>query len=377
MKAKRVLKSIGKWFLISLGGIVGLILIFLLLIRINSTGKEKPFLDEHGNVLANSIAVIEHPVINGVPQRLVIRGKDIRKPVLLRVHGGPGSTYLPPLFQLAGNDLEDLFVVCYWDQRGSGPAYTPDIPDSTLTLPQIVDDGLEVAEYLKNKFRKEKIYIEGASWGTTVSAYMVQKNPKIFHAYIGNGQMANQALSEQMSWDFVMEQAQKNNDSISIRQLLDIGRPPYPDKTNAEMAEACDIERLVVEKYVPFKPPVDNVMFRMIKTLLFYNGWSLKNKLNMIFNYDAMMIEPAYTTLWPTCFNINLIRDVPEWQIPEFIVQGENDHHTETSLAKEYFDSIQAPLKKWYLFEDAGHGANFEQPERYRSIIINDVLKEH
>jgi pimeloyl-ACP methyl ester carboxylesterase len=207
MNAKRILKSIGKWFLFLLGGMVGLILILLLIIRINSTGVEEPFLDENGKVLPNSIAVIEQPVMNGVVQRLVIRGKDVSKPVLLRVHGGPGSTYVPPFFQLAGNDMEDLVVVCYWDQRGSGPAYTPDIPDSTLTLPQIVDDGLEVAAYLKNKFNKDKIYIEGASWGTTVSAFMVQKKPELFHAYIGIGQMANQSLSEQMSWDFAMEKS--------------------------------------------------------------------------------------------------------------------------------------------------------------------------
>ena len=354
--------------------ILSLILVILLIIRFNSTGKEEPFTDENGKILSNSIAVIEQPVINGVAQRLVMRGREISKPVLLRVHGGPGSTFVPPLFQLLGIDMEDLFVVCYWDQRGSGPAYTSNIPDSTITLPQIVDDGLEVAAYLKSKFNKDKIYIEGASWGTTVSACMVQKNPELFYAYIGIGQMANQPLSEQMSWDFVMDQAQKNNDSLSIKQLIEIGRPPYPDKTNAEMADACDIERLVVDKYVPFKPPMDNSMTRMFKKVLLYNGFSFKNKLNMIFNYDAM-IEPAYKILWATCFNVNLFRDVAEWKIPVFIVQGENDHYTETSLAKAYFDSIQAPEKFWYLFEDAGHGANYEQPEKYRSIIINDVLK--
>ena len=370
----KILKKIGKWLLIFISVTLTFILVLLLIIRINSTGVEEPFLDENGKVLTNSIAVIEQPIMNGAVQRLVIRGKDMGKPVLLRVHGGPGSTYLPPFFQLAGNDLEDLFVVCYWDQRGSGPAYTPDIPISTITLPQIVDDGLEVAAYLKRKFNKDKIYIEGASWGTTVSAFMVQKNPELFYAYIGIGQMANQALSEQMSWDFAIEKSSENNDSISIRQLLEIGRPPYPDKTNAEMAEACDIERLVVDKYVPLKPPVDNAMIKLVKKVLLYNGFSLKNKLNMIFNYEAM-IEPAYTTLWPTCFHVNLIKDVPEWKIPVFIMHGENDHHTETLLAKEYFDTIQAPFKKWYLFEDAGHGVNIEQPEKYRSIYVDEILK--
>ena len=189
-------------------------------------------------------------VINGAPQRVTIRGKDINNPVLLRVTGGPGAL-TPAANKVIGIDLEDLFTVCYWDQRGAGPAYNSSIPDSTITLDQIVEDGLAVTRFLIEKFNKDKIYIEGLSWGTTVSAFMVQKNPELFKAYIGVGQMANQPLSEQMSFDFAMNEAQKHNDEESIEQLNTIGRPPYPNMTNVEMAEACDVERVVVEKYAP------------------------------------------------------------------------------------------------------------------------------
>jgi len=139
----KIIKKIGKWLLIITSGILTLILVFLLIIRVNSTGKEEPFKDENGKIIPNSIAVIEDKVINGAPQRLTIRGKDVNNPVLVKVHGGPGYPHIPPMYRILGIDLEDLFVVCYWDQRGSGSAYTPDIPDSTITLPQIVDDGLE------------------------------------------------------------------------------------------------------------------------------------------------------------------------------------------------------------------------------------------
>jgi pimeloyl-ACP methyl ester carboxylesterase len=56
-------------------------------------------------------------------------------------------------------------------------------------------------------------------------------------------------------------------------------------------------------------------------------------------------------------------------------MQGDNDHFTETSLAKDYFDSIDAPVKKWYLFEDATHSVQYEYPEKYRSIYIHEILK--
>ncbi len=219
----KILKKIGKWFLILLGAFVAFILVVLLIIRINSSGNEEPFLDEKGNVLPNSIATHEDMTINGVPQRITIRGKDKNNPVLLIVHGGPGAPILPVIYKLTGVDLEDIFTVCYWEQRGSGLAYNDSIPDLSITLTQIVDDGLELSNHLKKTFKKDKIYIEGLSWGTAVAAYMVQKKPELYHAYIGSGLMANLSLSEELSYEFAMSESQKHNDTISINQLKQRG----------------------------------------------------------------------------------------------------------------------------------------------------------
>jgi len=361
-----ILKKVGKWLLYIIGGILAFILLVLVIIRINSSGQEEPFLDENGEVLTNSIAMHENVDINGIPQRITIRGKDLSNPVLLRVHGGPGSASPPVISRINGFDLEDVFTVCYWEQRGAGVAYTKDIPDSTITLTQIVDDGLAVADYLRQKLKKDKIYLEGSSWGTAVSAFMAQENPSLFHSYIGIGQIANQPLSEQLSYDFVMSKAQNENDTISIRQLNEIGRPPYPNKTDAEMAHACNIERSIVRKYA--RPNV-NMDFRGLKTLMLDNSITFNQKLNPKQDY------PAFRLLWSTCFNVNLMREVPKWEIPVYIMHGDNDHYTETSLAKTYFDSLEAPTKKWFIFENATHPVQFEYPEKYRSIYIDEILK--
>lgn len=365
---RKILKKIGKWFLVLLGVFVGFHLVLLLIIRIHSSGIEEPFLDEHGDILSNSIAIHEDVEINGVPQRITIRGNNLDNPVLLRVHGGPGGPEPPVIMRIFGNDLEDIFTVCYWEQRGAGPAYTTDIPDSTISLTQIVDDGLAVVDYLKKELNRDKIYIEGISWGTAVSAFMVQKKPEAFHAYIGIGQMANQALSEQMSYDFVMDQALKNNDSLSINQLKQIGRPPYDEKTDAEMADACIIERSIVDKFAPFQY---QMKFDR-KAFLLDNGMTLKQKLKPP---RSELDYPAFYLLWRTCFHVNLMRDVPTWEIPVYIMHGDNDHYTETSLAKEYLDSLEAPDKKWFLFDNATHAVSYQYPEKYRSVYINEILK--
>ncbi len=367
----KILKKIGKWFLILLGALVAFILVVLLIIRINSSGDEEPFLDEKGNVLPNSIAMHEDMLINGAPQRITIRGKDLNNPMLLIVHGGPGYPFLPVFYKLTGADLEDIFTVCYWDQRGSGLAYNESIPDSSITLNQIVDDGIYLSEYLIETFNKDKIFIEGTSWGSAVGGFIVKKKPELFHAYIASGMEVNPALSEPLSYDFVMAEAQENNDTLAINQLKQIGKPPYVKNSNNGITEAYEIERGLVQKYAPLNR---NFGYGFLADMFMDNGLTFTEKFTDMLNKPDTYY-PASKILESTAIDINLMRDVPELKVPVYILQGDNDHYTETSIAKAYFDSIIAPSKKWFLFENGTHGVQIEYPEKYRSIYINEILK--
>lgn len=366
----KILKKAGKWFLILLGAFVASILVVLLIIRINSSGKEEPFLDEKGNVLANSIAMHENITLNGVPQRITIRGKDVKNPVLLIVHGGPGYPLYPVFYRLLGSDLEDLLTVCYWEQRGAGLAYNYSIPDSVITLNNIIDDGLELGDYLKKKFNKDKIYIEGTSWGSAVSALMVQKKPELFYAYIGNGLLANQSLSDELAYDFAMSEAKKRHDTLSINQLNQIGKPPYSNNLNNSITEAYHIVNRVVMKYAPLKLDVG---YSFLMSMFLDNGLTFKEKFTHMIN-NPETYYPASKILESTAIDMNLMRDVPELKVPVYILHGDNDHVTETSVAKAYFDSLVAPSKKWFLFENGTHGVQVEFPKKYRSIYINEIL---
>src|SRR4051794_20104321 len=89
---------------------------------------------------ADSISIIEKIKLGGVYQTIMIHGADAHNPVLLIIHGGPGfpESYL---FRTYNNVLEKDFIVVYWDQRGAGLSYFPDIPPQTMTLYQIVEDA--------------------------------------------------------------------------------------------------------------------------------------------------------------------------------------------------------------------------------------------
>jgi pimeloyl-ACP methyl ester carboxylesterase len=59
--------------------------------------------------------------------------------------------------------------------------------------------------------------------------------------------------------------------------------------------------------------------------------------------------------------------------VPFFLLQGETDVITLTTLAEEYFVEVQAPTKELALIRDAGHFAAFTQPERFLAELRTRV----
>ena len=116
--------------------------------------------DEPGNLVPKTVA--EDPSlpaidINGTRLHSEAFG-DPAGPVVLVLHGGPGSDYrgLLPLRALA----DDGYRVVFWDQRGTGLSQRHDL--STITLDVFLEDLRQVIEYYAPG--RPLVFI-GQSWG--------------------------------------------------------------------------------------------------------------------------------------------------------------------------------------------------------------------
>lgn len=185
----------------------------------------------------NSIAEIQTFTLGGFPQKVLLRGTDRNNPILLYIHGGPGSAQMV-LAPTYSNELEKHFVVAHWDQRGAG-ASCADVYWNTLSLDQIVNDTIELAEKLGHG---QKIFVIGHSWGSLVGVWAVQRRPDLFHAYVGTGQLVHRDRQEEISYDWVVEQARTAGDNQALQELATI-HPPYT--TQAEFA----LQRHWLSKY--------------------------------------------------------------------------------------------------------------------------------
>lgn len=68
--------------------------------------------------------------INGIDQWVTIKGSS-SKPIILFLHGGPGSP-ITPYVDVLYKALEKDFIIVQWDQRGSGRTYGRNSPSEYL-----------------------------------------------------------------------------------------------------------------------------------------------------------------------------------------------------------------------------------------------------
>ncbi len=169
----------------------------------------------------DSIHVLEQVKINGSGHEIMIRGRDKDNPVLLVVHGGPGTPEIPYAAKYQ-DVLEAHFTVVHYDQRASGKSYHFFEDYSSLSTDLLVEDLLAMTDYIAERLGKEKVILMGHSFGTYIGMQAAYRAPEKYEAYIGAGQMSDTGESEMDSLHYVMSQAQKAGNAEDVADLQEV-----------------------------------------------------------------------------------------------------------------------------------------------------------
>lgn len=347
----------------------GGLLIAALLIILLQPASTPSIVDDNGQPIPGSIAELRMIPVDGKQQGLLIRGYDVQKPVLLYLSGGPGQSSMPfprVIFEKITHD----FVVVSWDQRGAGTSYAALDPTDTLTLERAVDDAIEVSEYLCKEFDEEKIYILGESWGTTLGVLAAQKRPDLYYAFIGSGQMVSQRETDRLLYYDLLDYADRSGDTALRAKMEAYGEPPYQDF----MAYGF-VMTYYEALYQPYTPPADYQALGQTAKLGFFgiNGseYNFVDKVNVL----RGLIDMA-SVLYPRIQQVDFREDVPTLQVPVYIMDGAAELAARRSLALEWYEMLDAPIKHIYTYENAAHSVAFEQFTEFHRILLEDVLPE-
>jgi pimeloyl-ACP methyl ester carboxylesterase len=329
-----------------------------------SPGKPQPFLDENGTPLAGSISEKIYININGVQQGMFIKSKDVAHPVLLYLHGGMPDYFLTPRYPTG---LEDYFTVVWWEQRGSGISYSANIPPETMTLEQMISDTLEITNYLRNRFDKEKIYLMGHSGGTFIGIHAAQQSPELYFAYIGVAQMSNQLKSEKLAYEYMLKRFKESGDTTMVRKLE---AAPVTLTDGTPDAYRAIRDTAMHSLGIGTTRDMNSVVTGIFLPSLVSREYTFMEKVNMWRGKSRSGIS----ILWNEMISTNLTSKVPELEIPVYFFEGIYDYTVSYTEAKSYFENLKAPVKGFYTFDQSAHSPIFEEPEKVQQILQKDVL---
>lgn len=115
--------------------------------------------------------------------------------------------------------IENEFVACYLEYRGTSLSYNSNITAESMTTEQYIKDVIAVTNYLQERFVQEKIYIMSHSFGTYIGIQTVKKYPEFYNAYIAMAQITNQVDSEKLAYNYMLEQYQSEDNLDMIKKF--------------------------------------------------------------------------------------------------------------------------------------------------------------
>ena len=336
-------------------------------LRAWSPGEPAGLVDEGGRPIEGSVSGRVFVEINGVRQGMIIQSADISHPVLLFLHGGPG---MPEFFLNTTHPtgLEQHFTMVWWEQRGAGLSYSPDIPPQSMTTAQLIADTIAVTHYLRQRFGKDKIYLLGHSWGSFLGIKAAAAAPELYHAYIGMGQVSYQLRSEVAAHRYMLGQYQARGDAAMVRKL---------NAAPASMTDGLSTAYLRLRDAAMHGLGVGTTRdMRSVITGVFIPVWrcrayTLGEKVNI---WRGMAYSRDF--LWNDFIATDLATQIHELDLPVYFFTGLYDFTANHHLAKVFFDQIKAPVKGFYTFPESAHSPLFEEPQLARDILLQDVLRQ-
>jgi pimeloyl-ACP methyl ester carboxylesterase len=272
----------------------------------------------------------------GVEVFLEVAGQDDNAPLLLFLHGGPGSVGLGlvPFQVTVGRQLEQDFLVAYLHQRGAG--HSDAVPAAQQTFENLVNDVDQVVEYLLQHYGDERLYVVGHSVGGMLAGLYASEHPEKIGGLVLCSTAMNFKAMLRDSLEVTLEWAKTNEVVDAVEQLgridesFDTWRDfgalnQWANQGNGGVTAHFDMEAFLADNRIDEEFP----------------NWR-DEQLN------------AATALYAELKELDLDEEISAFDIPALFVSGEDDTISPiNSVRRDYAN--YGGSKKLVVLEDSHH----------------------
>jgi pimeloyl-ACP methyl ester carboxylesterase len=239
-----------------------------------------------------------------------------------------------------------------------------------MNVPQFEQDTLEVVNYLRTRFKREKIFVVGHSWGSVLGLWLAHEHPELIYAYVGIGQAVNMTQNEAVAYQDALQDARNRHNEQAVKELEGIA--PYPpadwlaDSAKMQVAKGWEEELL---------GPPPEVRFTNVEILLLNlvsaPEYSLADDYAFVHGQQSGF---SLKIMLPQVMKVDLAKLGPDFRVPIFFFEGREDPYTRSALIWAYMQTIKAPQKQFVWFENSGHFPFFEEKQKFTDELMQRVL---
>ena len=295
--------------------------------------------------------------LGGYQQKVLIEGKYENLPIVITLHGGPG-TPIPMSVGCRGMfpEFTDKFIMVFWDQLGCG--INNYVIDDTFTIDKFVKMTEDLINEIKTRFPKNKIFIFSTSWGSILSVKLLENNPRAVDGVIANGQIIKNV--------FICDEvrntlAQTNIPNKKLERIKNVTLKNYTEKDLQLISKSLMKYTDAYQNKKGEKAPMGTI----IKGLVTSSDYRFKD-------FKAIMVNGYMknTSLWKEILNINLSEKLCGVQIPYTIIQGDTDIVASTNLVQELVANCNNPNLSCQVVADTGHYPSVNLMEYILELLL-------
>lgn len=284
--------------------------------------------------------------LGGYRQKVLIEGLKKDVPVLVCLHGGPGS---PVPF---GEGCRGLFpewtskaIMVFWDQLGCGINNRK--IDDGFKIENFVDMTCDLVRAIKDKFPQNKLYLFGVSWGsiltlqTALRVHGLLNGAFVYGQFLKNNFFSGEVLSAFSAAPAIIR--------LQIEKIVETGGDcgyAALDKNLKTLYKSLSeyTDAYINKNSKPIK------VSAIVKGLLLSPDYSFKDFKAVVKNgYKGNQ------SLWRELLNIDLAKSLEGVKIPYLIFQGDTDIVTSTNYVKQAVECSGNKNLNIKIIKDSGH----------------------
>jgi pimeloyl-ACP methyl ester carboxylesterase len=297
--------------------------------------------------------------------RVLVEGNSASKIFILLVHGGPGIGSLIYNTDFISENLENKYVIVYWDQRNSGESQGT-INGKNLTFDQTLDDLKKVTLVLKKRYGRDiEIFLMAHSFGGLVAAGFLtaDDDQNLFKGYIDIDGSHNYPLNDTLTRNKListgMSEVAQNSHTEEWQEIIDYCNS---HTGNFSLEQSLQLEKYAsrAENYIEDVTKVN--YFCQIAGNALSDNYSISSMLvNLITtNNSDLNKEIATKEFSSSLFKIT---------IPVLVLWGKYDFVCPPELGNDFLSRISSTVKKMAISPVSGHNLMFQDKTFFTSEV--------